>query len=489
MSFSIYTNIDALTASNNLSITNTKLSQSIQRLSSGLRINSAADDPAGSIIANLLQSQVDGITQAISNTQEASNEVKTASSGVQEISRLLNTIRTSALDAANTGASNPLAAAADQTVIQSAIQAINLISSGTQYGSKNLLDGSAGTSAAVTNGALIGGVSIGGTFNGSVTQAGNVTVTVTTLAAVANVTGTSNYASTASLLSTVNGGTLGAGGTVVLNGQSITVQGSDTVQTLIDKVNNSGAGVSASFAGGKVILTQQTTGANNKLNYSESASLITNGASQATQGTNAVVSVVATVQSGATTAAVTATFTGGVGAGTSGLQVSDNYGNSILLTPGGNAAATSNKAVAAVSANPLQFQIGANAGQTASVTFNSVNASNLGTTAVAGQSVATIDVTTVTGANNALSIVAQAQNQISTQAAQLGSFQKNVLDTTTNYLSNALTNISASVSSIRDVNVASEAVNLANLQLLQQMGASALYTAKNNSSIYLKLLG
>src|SRR5437868_7161529 len=101
MSFRINTNTDALTALTNLGSTSSALSASINRLSTGLRINSAADDPAGYLRAQDFQAQLSGIHQALANNQDAINYAKTAGSALSEVTNLLNSARTLAVAAGN----------------------------------------------------------------------------------------------------------------------------------------------------------------------------------------------------------------------------------------------------------------------------------------------------------------------------------------------------------------------------------------------------
>jgi flagellin len=178
MAFRMNSNLDALSALFNLQGINDELTLSVKRLSSGLRINSAADDPVGLMIANNYQVQADSLNQVLSNTQSSSNMVKTATGSLSQISSLLSSIRSSVLSASANLTSNPTQAQSDQLSIQSAITSINNIAATTVFGNKSLLDGSAGTSAAVTNSTVVGGLSFGGNFAGGVTQAGNVTITV-----------------------------------------------------------------------------------------------------------------------------------------------------------------------------------------------------------------------------------------------------------------------------------------------------------------------
>ncbi len=480
MDFSMVTNLNSMVANYYLSQTNNAIAQSVQRLSSGLQINSPSDNPSGFLIANDLQSQIDGMNQSISNIQDSNNMMKTTASAVSQVSTLVNSIKSSALDAQ----SNPSNAGVDQTAIQQALQSLNNIAGNTYYGSTNLLNGSAGTSASVTNSSDISGVSFGGTYGNGVTQNGPITITVTQAATAATVTGTVSYASTSATFAT--------GGSITINGQTVNVNAGDSVQTMMNNINSVSnlSGVSAGFSSGHVILTQQNYGSNFSINESETGSFITSGTgASVANGTNAIASVTAMTEINNNTQAVTTTFNGGQAPGTSGLLLTDSYGNAITLTPAGNTTSTSNVQVGQVSTNAATFQIGPNAGQTASFSFQNMTAGNLGTGVVSGQNLDTINVTTPSGAANAVQIATAAALQVNNYAASIGSFQNNVLTATQNYLSNSVTNLTASVSQIMDVNVAQESTNLANLTQLQQSGVAALYTSNNSlSSLVSKLL-
>ncbi len=156
MSLSINTNSSAQTAHRLLLSTNSKLSKSIERLSSGYKINTAADDPAGLVISEKLRAQVGGLNQAISNAGDAVNMVKTAEGALVEVSSLLSSMRDLAVHAANAGANDNEAVAADQAQIDNAIASINKIADETQFGTKKLLDGSAGMKTTITGLAVTG---------------------------------------------------------------------------------------------------------------------------------------------------------------------------------------------------------------------------------------------------------------------------------------------------------------------------------------------
>ena len=491
MSLRINTNITAMNAMRALSSTSEAFARSIERLSSGMRINRGADDPAGLIISENLRAQMVGMSQAVSNAQDAANLLKTAEGGLDEIHNLLRTMRQLAVHASNTGVNDLTALQADQTQIRSALESLNRIAEQTQFGTKKLLDGTAGISAQVTDTARLAGIFIGNTFNGVIVQSGDVTITVNTAATRAQVLGTATYASVNSSISTVGGGTSGAGGTVVINGQSITVSGNDTVQTLIDRINalTSVTGVSAMFSAGNgsgvVVLRQVNYGANFSVQANQSATLLfSSGTSSSSTGVDAVVTVEVTTSAGVTSA----TFTGGRASGDSGLKVKDAYGNTLLLTEAGNSTAISNARVAVVSAQSLVFQIGANAGQTSRISLRDTRASQLGTTVVANKSLQDIDVTTQQGAQDAIRIIDEAISQISQVRGNIGAFQKQVLESTMRSLNVARENLAASESAIRDTNVAEEVMNYTKLQILQQAGMAVLAQANAAPQAVLSLL-
>src|SRR5579871_4553477 len=189
MGLQINTNVTALDALRNLTNVSANVASSIQKLSSGLRINQAADDPAGLIISQSLQAQINGTNQAISNAQDATNVIKTADGALSEVNSLLANIRQLAVHASNTGVNDQVAVQADQTQIASAIASIDRIATQTQFGAKHLLDGTSGTTASVVNTTNISGINIGGTFGGVAAQNGTVNIAINNVATRAQVSG------------------------------------------------------------------------------------------------------------------------------------------------------------------------------------------------------------------------------------------------------------------------------------------------------------
>ena len=151
MALNVNTNLNAYTALNNLQGNQTTLQVSVARLSSGLRIVTAADDPAGLCISQKYAAQVGGLGQAISNSKEAISMVQTTEGALNQVNILLQTMRNLAVHAANTAVSDATSTVGDQQQVSSSLQQINRIAETTQYGSKVILNGSAGTSASTAN--------------------------------------------------------------------------------------------------------------------------------------------------------------------------------------------------------------------------------------------------------------------------------------------------------------------------------------------------
>jgi flagellin len=142
MSLRINTNIDALTAYRNLSTTQTSMSNSVERLSSGLRINKAADDAAGLAISQGLTAQINGIGQAVRNAQDGINVVQTADGALTEVQSILQRARTLTVQGAND--SNDSNAKTDITTELGQLSTeLDRISTTTSFNGKSLLDGTA----------------------------------------------------------------------------------------------------------------------------------------------------------------------------------------------------------------------------------------------------------------------------------------------------------------------------------------------------------
>ncbi|MCS7300966.1 MAG: flagellin [Fimbriimonadales bacterium] len=485
MSLRINTNIQSQNALRNVSVTSDLMGRTIERLASGLRVNRAADDPAGLIISENLRAQITGLQQAVNNAQDAVNMIKTAEAALDEVHNALRTMRQLVLHAANTGVNDYAALQADQTQIRALIDSINRIAEQTSFGTKKLLDGTSGISAAITNPTRIAGIFIGGIFNNFATDSGAITLQVTTAATRATVIGTRTFAAGTTLASLM--GT--PAGNVVINGYTITADANETVGSFIDKINAVShiTGVVANFNVStlQIELRHKEYGSQFEVNLHDTAGIILNGPNnQTATGVDAIATVVANTVNGIQTV----TFTGGLATGDSGLRLRDGYGNVITLTEAGNDTSLPAAQVAVVSAGLLQFQVGANAGQFVRFSLMDVNASKLGTTVIPGQSLATIDITQPNSTDNALRIIDAAISEISKLRGDMGAFQRYILESNIRSLNVARENVMASESTIRDADFALEISNFTKQQILMQSGMSVLAQANSMPQTVLQLL-
>ncbi len=151
MSLRINNNIAAINAHRNLTLTTRELSGSMEKLSSGFRINRASDDPAGLVISEQFRAQIAGLGRAIENSEGSINMIQTAEGALNEINNLLVSMRELAIHAANEGFNDADQLAADQAEISNAISTIDRIASNTQFGTKKLLDGTKDNIATITS--------------------------------------------------------------------------------------------------------------------------------------------------------------------------------------------------------------------------------------------------------------------------------------------------------------------------------------------------
>ncbi|HBV66195.1 MAG TPA: flagellin [Rhodopirellula sp.] len=145
----INTNVPSLVAQNRLQASNRDLNLALTRLSTGLRINSGKDDPAGLIASEALRSEITGLNKALSNTRRAGQIITTADSAMGQINSLLNDVRGLVVEAANTGGLSSEEIAANQLQIDSSLEAINRIAQSTTFQGQKLLDGSLGYTSTI----------------------------------------------------------------------------------------------------------------------------------------------------------------------------------------------------------------------------------------------------------------------------------------------------------------------------------------------------
>ena len=493
MSTIINTNTTAMMASNNLSNNSSALSGDIEQLSSGLRINSAADDPAGLVISEDMKGQINGIEQATSNTNDAINVTKTAEGALNEVQSLLMDMRQKAVAASNAGVNSSADVAADQAEIAAAIASINNISTTTQFDGKNLLDGSASSSPTVTAGSA---TSSGGDLTvlsqGRWASGSNYIYNANTVTGPTTTTATSTASAA---LTTAN-----YGGTIAINGTTYNV-GSDVSLTQLNAAITA-SGYTATVTGTSFKLTSTATGAPASTQSVDLAGLT---AGAAGTGDTFGAPVIAPGTSGAMTLSDgthTLTSVQTISNGASGNTYIFNNGLVVSSADGTGAVTAQLTTVAGTSptGTALQFQIGANAGQTTAVDIPSTAASQLGmnagtytdangvTQSVYTDSIADLNVTTFKGAQDAIKVIDKAITDVSTIRANLGAYQTETLQANANSLAVADQNLTASNSTITDTNLASTIVNYTRDQILVQSATTALSYANQMPQAILKLL-
>ncbi len=504
MSTRIATNTTAFMASTNLNNNSTNESQDIQRLSTGLRINSAADDAAGLVISQNLNAQIGGLNQATANTNDAINLTKTAEAALGETQNLLLSIRQLAVQASNAGVNDTSNLAADQAQIRSAIQSINRIAANTQFGTKKLLDGTSNSAATITAGSSVAaGAGLGLSAQGRWT-AGNAYnySTVSVLSATAS-QGTASLSSSADL--SVVGTTYG--GNIKINGTTYSLAGTETLTQLNTAIQSSG--YTASITGAnhdQITLVSATTGV-----PASAQSIDTSGLTGNSGGNTAAIAFNAANVTQGVAASLKLddgaghTLTSSATVASSGGNNSYVFANGLVLTATGSAgtiAGASLNATAGTSTTgtDLEFQIGANGGQTTSLSIQSTAADQLGigassykdasgnTQSVFTGSVKDIDVTSFKGAQDAIAVIDKAIADTSTLRASLGAFQTNVLQSNASSLATASQNLTASRSSITDADLAATVVSYTKDQILVQSSTTALSYANQQPQAILKLL-
>ncbi len=481
MSFRVNTNVTAMNALRNVGETNMAFGKSISRLSTGLRINSAADDPAGLIISENFRAQISGIDQAIRNNQDAVNLVKTAEAALDEVNRLLRDARTLALASANSGTQTSQQIQANQNQLTSIINSVSRISEQTQFGTKRLLDGSSGVSAALLSSTNVNGLYFGGTFNSAaITTDSLVTVSVSTAATRAVVTGSVTFTFATSTVSA---------GTFTINGRTFTTAATNTAQDVINMINSSSdaTGVTAIWsAGSGIVLKANEYGSIGNFSLSDANGVVNAAGTTNATGTDAIANVIIDSNGSTSGGLATVTFTGGR-MQQSGLVLTDVAGNRVVLTEAGNAASAAFTA-GNLTVGTTQFQTGANVNQTAALSLNNFAATELGKNVVAGLNLSNLDITTTNGSNDALRVIDAAIDEISQARGNLGSFQRNNLESTIRSLGVARENLAATESTIRDTDVASEMTQFTKLQILQQSGLAVLAQANAAPQSVLSLL-
>lgn len=468
MALTVNTNPASLNAQRNLNGTQGTLNRSIQRLSSGLRVNSAKDDAAGLAISDRMTAQIRGLNQAARNANDGISLAQTAEGAMQEVTNNLQRIRELAVQAANDSNTTADRKSLNAEVRQ-LVSEIDRVAQTTSFNGKTLLDGGFGSA----------------TFQVGSQQGETISFSMISVRANSLGVGSgSSYSASINGAALTSGAALTAGG-VAINGYQVGASVSDGVSTssadgsAIAKANainaiSGSTGVTATVNATKLSVT---AGSQN----SSTTGIVVNGVTLdvvPASGTDAHLNAGAMVaafnevskQTGvtaalddATTGAYTLTAADGrnitiaVGSsGSSGLSAATTFGDFDLSTTGQNGITlTGAQATAAI--------LGA-AAQTATAT------------STAGAGVSSLDITTVTGAGQAITIVDAAIAIIDAGRGDLGAIQNRFESTIAN-LNNVSENVSAARGRIVDADFAAETASLTKAQVTQQAGVAMLAQA------------
>jgi len=430
--------------------------KSIEKLSSGYRINRAGDDAAGLAISEKMRGQIRGLNQASRNSQDAISLVQTAEGALNETQAILQRMRELSVQSAN-DTNVSIDRTAIQNEVDQLVEEIDRIATTTEFNTKRLLNGGAGIVTSKTGVAAAQITVTGGTAD---TQTGSsVALTAFTVATADNITG-----SGAGLAAGAN---LATNSAITINGTAFNFTTANTGQDVINQINSAGIGVTASLNGtNDLVLSSTLVG---------SASTMTISGQTGEFAATGAYDVSGAITQGAD---ATATITG--------TPSYTAQGNTITITSGNakglefQVSGTTGAATITVDSNAgLVMQIGANQGQDMYVTIGDMRATALGVTGV--------DISTQAAAKAAITTVNDAITSVSTERAKLGAVQ-NRLEHTIKNLDTSAENLQASESRIRDVDMAKEMMEFTKNNILQQAAQAMLAQANQQPQGVLQLL-
>ncbi|KQW39563.1 MULTISPECIES: flagellin N-terminal helical domain-containing protein [Pseudomonas] len=480
MALTVNTNIASLTVQNNLNKASTAQQTSMQRLSSGLRINSAKDDAAGLQISNRLTSQINGLGTAIKNAGDGISIAQTAEGAMQESTNILQKMRTLALASAN-GSPSADDRKSNNSEYAALTAELSRIATTTTFGGRKILDGSFGTTAFQV------GANANETINMSLgdVSANNIgSQQLKSVAIAPNATG------------------VGAGAIAITGGgqtANIAIAAGQSAKATAAQLNGAVGGLSAT-ASTEVrfgVNTAAITGAApGTANFSIQ---VGSGTAVNLVGVTDTAGLADQLKSNAAKLGISVNFN----ATTNNLEIKSDTGENIIFA-GADASAQAGITVAAkdgagtygagvaATAAALQVTGAVSLNSTNSYSMNGAGATGLfvaaGTTVSSAKTVVSnTDVTTAANAQNAVDVITQAIANIDSQRADLGAVQ-NRFDSTVANLRSISDNSTAARGVVQDVDFASETAQLTKQQTLQQASTAILSQANQLPSAVLKLL-
>jgi len=499
MGLRINHNVAAINSWRNLKATDEAMNTTLERLSSGYKINRAADGPANLVISEQMRAQVKSMEQAVSNSELAIAMVQTSEASLNEVNNILVSMRQLALHAANEGANDDKMLAADQAEIENALRTIDGISDQAQFGSRFLLDGSNGIS-----GVAVGeGVSfVRADVQTQSSPADGYSIDIAEAATKARLEGER----------TLSQDEINAGGVQVTlheGGKSVTyyTKVGETMETIVRNMNQrieqNGLALDLGLTDdGRLFVEHQEYGSEPSFGAICSiAGILTdeeNVLQEAVQGLDVQGTIggelahgeglYLTAAKGTRAEGTTVKYEGGVKTkpqlDAEGKPLLDEEGRPLPPLP-------THEGSVYVANNSLNFQVGPNQAQTASVNLPNVNTHVLAKMVANDsgyQSLSDLDVTTFQGAQDALKMIDQAVFEVSAARGNLGAFQKNTLESNLNNLRYASENLVSAESVIRDTDMAAEMSEFTKQQILLASGTAMLGQANQTPKAVLSLL-
>ena len=475
----INNNISAVITNKQLLGTESKLSASMERLASGLKLNHASDNPSGMAISNKMKAQIKGLDQASRNSSDGTSVIQTVDGALGEVTDMMQRMRELAVQAAN-GTNSLSEKESCQREIASLRDEINRVSQTTEYNTKSLLDGSldARVYADKDNVNQVSRIAV----SDSVAE-GTYRLTVEKAATKAE------YATGVKVDDLV-----GKNGTLSINGSTVAIDDQMTRNEIYTALRDA-AEIGECRIGGiddPITFTSQFCGAHSSvelLQTSEDGDIFGAGIPNAATDPDAT----ALVKVG-TDAKVkldtTSAFDVRASVAYEGNKLTitdvDGFQMTMLLAEGFEKGATVNGAVSTgkitlevTDIGIMDIQVGANEGQTMQIRIPATDVESL--------YLDEIDVTTVNGATRALQRLDDAIATVSQIRSQIGAYE-NRLDYTVNSLDETEENMTAALSRIEDVDMAEEMTEYTKYNVLQQAGTSALAQANELPTLALQLL-
>jgi len=488
MGFRINTNVGAMNAHTASSMNNRSLDSSLAKLSSGLRINNAADDASGMVIADSLRSQASSLGQAIANANDGIGIIQVADKAMDEQLKILDTIKVKATQAAQDGQSVDSRKAL-QADITRLIESLNTIATTTSYNGQSLLAGS------FTNKEFQIGAYSNQTIKASIGNTQSTVIGSTRFETSATITATGSVASTAAFSISANGYN------ITLAAVDMDISAGTGLGALADMINKNSSIVGITAKATVVSTSTAAVAVTNlsgfKINgvsfgdYSvkanDSDGTLVNAINSKTTETGVRASITSDGKLELTSVDGRGMVMSASAGGIAGID-GTNYGRLSLINQTGRDISFSAGAAAIVSASYQETLNLADVGN------NVLSAAALAMGAAANASQETLlsggigaGVTSLRGAMAAMDITDSAQKLLDRIRADLGSVQNQMVSTVNN-ISITQVNVKAAESQIRDVDFASESATFAKYNILAQSGSYAMSQANAVQQNVLRLL-